>query len=297
MRRDALDLDPPGSAGELLDLFEVDPAVAAAAGALLGDRRRGRAARVTLPIAGIAGDQQAALRPRLLRPRGGQGDVRHRQLRARARGSRALSRADWAARDGDGVRRLRVRGEPSSPVAPRSSGCATGSASSPTRRTASDWRGRSTPRAASRSGPAFAGLGSPHWDADARGVISGITRGTTRAHLVRAALEGIAYQVGDAGAPSGWCRRAARRRRSELEWLPDAVPGRSPGLCGGGSCGAGDDGARAPLAPGAATGLYGRRRDPCEAFRPGPSTSPRPDRETAAARRAEAVGASAAAPS
>ena len=45
--------------------------------------------------------------------------------------------------------------------------------------------------------PAFAGLGSPHWDADARGVISGITRGTTRAHLVRAALEGIAFQVAD----------------------------------------------------------------------------------------------------
>jgi glycerol kinase len=45
--------------------------------------------------------------------------------------------------------------------------------------------------------PAFAGLGSPHWDADARGLISGITRGTTRAHLVRAALEGIAFQVAD----------------------------------------------------------------------------------------------------
>ena len=45
--------------------------------------------------------------------------------------------------------------------------------------------------------PAFAGLGSPHWNADARGLISGITRGTTRAQLVRAALEGIAFQVAD----------------------------------------------------------------------------------------------------
>ena len=45
--------------------------------------------------------------------------------------------------------------------------------------------------------PAFAGLGSPHWNADARGLISGITRGTTRAELVRAALEGIAFQVAD----------------------------------------------------------------------------------------------------
>jgi glycerol kinase len=45
--------------------------------------------------------------------------------------------------------------------------------------------------------PAFAGLGSPHWNAEARGLISGITRGTTRAQLVRAALEAIAFQVAD----------------------------------------------------------------------------------------------------
>ena len=45
--------------------------------------------------------------------------------------------------------------------------------------------------------PAFAGLGAPHWDADARGLIAGLTRGTTAAHLARAALEGIAYQVAD----------------------------------------------------------------------------------------------------
>jgi glycerol kinase len=45
--------------------------------------------------------------------------------------------------------------------------------------------------------PALAGLGSPWWDADARGLVAGITRGTTRAHLVRAALEAIAHQVAD----------------------------------------------------------------------------------------------------
>jgi glycerol kinase len=45
--------------------------------------------------------------------------------------------------------------------------------------------------------PAFAGLGAPHWDAYARGLIVGLTRGTTRAHIARAALEGIAYQVAD----------------------------------------------------------------------------------------------------
>lgn len=45
--------------------------------------------------------------------------------------------------------------------------------------------------------PAFAGLGAPHWDQYARGLIIGITRGTTQAHMARAALESIAFQVSD----------------------------------------------------------------------------------------------------
>jgi glycerol kinase len=45
--------------------------------------------------------------------------------------------------------------------------------------------------------PAFAGLGAPHWDPFARGTIVGLTRGATAAHLARAALESIAYQVAD----------------------------------------------------------------------------------------------------
>jgi len=45
--------------------------------------------------------------------------------------------------------------------------------------------------------PAFTGLGAPHWDPGARGLITGITRGTTAAHLARATLEGIAHQVAD----------------------------------------------------------------------------------------------------
>jgi len=57
--------------------------------------------------------------------------------------------------------------------------------------------------------PALAGLGAPHWRPEARGVIWGITRGTTRAHIARATLEGIAFQVtelleamsSDAGEP------------------------------------------------------------------------------------------------
>jgi glycerol kinase len=45
--------------------------------------------------------------------------------------------------------------------------------------------------------PALTGLGSPHWVPEARGVISGLSRGTTRAHLARAALEAIAFQTAD----------------------------------------------------------------------------------------------------
>ncbi len=57
--------------------------------------------------------------------------------------------------------------------------------------------------------PAFVGLGAPHWDSSARGLISGLTRSTSKAHIVRAALESIAYQTrelveameADAGEP------------------------------------------------------------------------------------------------
>ncbi|MCH5151726.1 MAG: glycerol kinase GlpK [Clostridiales bacterium] len=45
--------------------------------------------------------------------------------------------------------------------------------------------------------PAFVGLGAPHWDAKVRGTIYGLTRGTKKEHFIRAALEGIAYQVYD----------------------------------------------------------------------------------------------------
>ncbi len=45
--------------------------------------------------------------------------------------------------------------------------------------------------------PAFTGMGAPHWDPHARGAIVGITRGTSRAHIARAALESIAYQSAD----------------------------------------------------------------------------------------------------
>jgi glycerol kinase len=61
--------------------------------------------------------------------------------------------------------------------------------------------------------PALTGLGSPWWDPEARGAIVGITRGTTRAHLVRAAVESMAWQVADVVATAraaGWAPRELR---------------------------------------------------------------------------------------
>ena len=100
--------------------------------------------------------------------------------------------------------------------------------------------------------PALTGLGSPHWDPYARGTIVGLTRGTGRAHLARAALEAIAYQTVDAvraqedaagrGDPVAQGRRRRRRQR-----LADAVPGRRARRAGDRARGARDDGARRRL--------------------------------------------------
>lgn len=84
--------------------------------------------------------------------------------------------------------------------------------------------------------PAFVGLGAPHWVPEARGVLFGLTRGTTGAELARAALEGVAYQVADlidaaakdAGAPlralrvdGGMARNALfLRRQADVLGLP-----------------------------------------------------------------------------
>lgn len=71
--------------------------------------------------------------------------------------------------------------------------------------------------------PALTGLGSPHWDPHARGAIMGLTRGTTRAHLARAALEAIAYQTADAVAAM---QSAAGLQLSELHADGGAVANR-----------------------------------------------------------------------
>ena len=73
--------------------------------------------------------------------------------------------------------------------------------------------------------PALTGLGSPHWDPYARGTIVGLTRGSGRAHLARAALEAIAYQTVDAvraqEAASGQAIRALKADGGAVanEWL------------------------------------------------------------------------------
>jgi glycerol kinase len=62
--------------------------------------------------------------------------------------------------------------------------------------------------------PAFAGLGAPHWDAGARGVVTGLTRGSTAGHLARAALESIAFQSADLlGAMEADCGGRLRELR------------------------------------------------------------------------------------
>ena len=82
--------------------------------------------------------------------------------------------------------------------------------------------------------PALVGLGAPHWDPRARGTILGITRGTTRAHFARAALESMCYQTRDVveAMQRDSAKRDSSRWRSGRQWLSDAVPGRHPWCSG-----------------------------------------------------------------
>ena len=100
--------------------------------------------------------------------------------------------------------------------------------------------------------PALTGLGSPHWDPYARGTIVGLTRGSGRAHLARAALEAIAYQTVDAvraqEAASGESVSGAEGRRGRgRQRLADAVPGRRARRAGDRPRGGRDDRARRRL--------------------------------------------------
>jgi hypothetical protein len=100
--------------------------------------------------------------------------------------------------------------------------------------------------------PAFTGLGAPHWDADARGAIVGLTRGTTAAHIARAALESIAFQSADLLAAM---EADAKLRLRELRVdggatvnnAADAIPERPAARAGGAAAHDRDDRARRRL--------------------------------------------------
>jgi glycerol kinase len=192
-----LDLDSLDWAGELLDLFGVDRALLprlVRSSELVGEAEL---LGVTLPIAGIAGDQQAALV--------GHGCFDRGEAKA-TYGTGSFVLAHAGARRGPAPTGLLETVAASGGYALEGAILASGAAIQWLRDgigiLADAAESERLARTVDSTGgvsfvPAFAGLGSPHWDADARGVISGITRGTTRAHLVRAALEGIAFQVAD----------------------------------------------------------------------------------------------------
>jgi glycerol kinase len=77
--------------------------------------------------------------------------------------------------------------------------------------------------------PALAGLGAPSWDAGARGVVLGLSRGSTRADLVRATLDGVVHQVADAieamdeGVPGGLARLRVDGGMARNDWLMQRV--------------------------------------------------------------------------
>jgi glycerol kinase len=182
---------------ELLQLFGVDPALlprVAGSAEVLGEAELLGA---TVPIAGIAGDQQAALV--------GQGCFERGEAKATyGTGSFVLVHVG-AERERAPAGLLETAAAPAG-YALEGAILASGAALQWLR----DGLGilgdaaesEELARGVESTGgvhfvPALTGLGSPHWRPDARGLITGLTRGTTRAHLVRAALEAIAFQVAD----------------------------------------------------------------------------------------------------
>jgi len=187
---------------ELLDLFSVDrsmlPTVVPSAGVAAEATFIG----ATLPVAGIAGDQQAALF--------GQGCFAPGEVKATyGTGTFVLANiGDLPGQVTEGLLKTAAAVAPGAPSQFAAEGAVlVGGAALQWLR---DGLGviesaaeseRLATEVDSTDGvffvPALTGLGSPHWDAEARGLICGLTRGTTTAHLVRAALEGIAHQVAD----------------------------------------------------------------------------------------------------
>ena len=153
-----------------------------------------------IPIAGIAGDQQAALagqacfRAGLSKNTYGTGCFALMHTGGTSSGvaespagdARRVHRRSAAIRH----RRQRLRGRSGRAVAARQAGL------DPNRRRIRTHGRASVPDTGGvYLVPAFVGLGAPYWDADARGILCGLTRSSDRAHIVRATLESIAYQT------------------------------------------------------------------------------------------------------
>jgi glycerol kinase len=187
---------------ELLALFGVDRSILPSVVPSSGVVAEGMLLGAAVPIAGIAGDQQAALF--------GQGCHSTGQAKVTyGTGTFVLvNLGDTTAPVGEGVLRTAVAVAPGAPPQTAAEGAVlVGGAAIQWLRDGLGLIGdaaeteRLAAQVESTDGvhfvPALTGLGSPQWRPDARGLISGLTRGTTRAHLVRAALEAIAHQVAD----------------------------------------------------------------------------------------------------
>ena len=188
---------------ELLDIFEVPramlPEVRMSSG-VIGETA-GNVLAARIPIAGIAGDQQAALfgqrctRPGLVKNTYGTGCFMLMHTGATPVPSRHKLVTTSACAE-DGVLQYALEGSvfvAGAAVQWLRDGLGIIQASAdvePLARRVQDNGGVYVV-------PAFAGLGSPHWDAYARGAIVGLTRGTAAAHIARATLESIAYQTAD----------------------------------------------------------------------------------------------------
>ncbi len=197
-----LDLASGAWDDELLALFGVDRAVLPEVVASSGVVAEASFLGATVPVAGIAGDQQAALF--------GQGCLAPGEAKATyGTGTFVLAHlgGDGSARSG-GLLTTAAAVAPGAARAFAAEGSVlVGGAALQWLRdglgiVASAAESEALATSVDSTGgvhfvPALTGLGSPQWRPDARGLICGITRGTTRAHLVRAALEAIAHQVAD----------------------------------------------------------------------------------------------------
>jgi glycerol kinase len=197
-----LGLDAGDWDDELLALFEVDRSILPSVVPSSGVVAEGMLLGAPVPIAGIAGDQQAALFGQGCHA-AGQGKVTY------GTGTFVLvNLGDTTGPVGEGVLRTAVAVGPGAPRQTAAEGAVlVGGAALQWLRDGLGLIGdaaeteRLAAEVESTDGvhfvPALTGLGSPQWRPDARGLISGLTRGTTRAHIVRAALEAIAHQVAD----------------------------------------------------------------------------------------------------